>query len=62
MLSCTTYIILFSVHLRLTLVLALFLFIFIGTLKKIIFVVNLVPTLKQQLIKHINGKYKANKH
>ena len=46
--SCTMYIVLFSIFLPLMLELVAIFFIFIGTQKKVLLVLSLVPTLKQR--------------
>ena len=63
--SCTLILLYFQYFLQLTLELVLILFIFIGTSKKMLFVLSLVPMLKQQLnecnsIELINGKSQTN--
>ena len=67
--SCTIYIVLFAVFFitsicNSSVLLAVYaiavLSIFIVILKKIMLVLSLILVLKQQFIKHINGKYQTN--
>ena len=59
--SCTIYILLFAIFSRTTICISIvFLFIFIVVLKRIILVLSLILILKQQFIKHIDGKYQTN--
>ena len=59
------YTVLFSVFLTINIGIGtafIYFHIFIGILKRIIFLFNLMPILKQQIIKPVKGKYQTKKH
>ena len=58
--SCTIYIVLFGVFFITSICISSVFIYFHWYLKKIIFVLSLILVLKQQFIKHINGKYQTN--
>ena len=58
--SCTIYIVLFAVFFITVISISSVFIYFCWCLKKIMFVLSLILVLKQQFIKHINGKYQTN--
>ena len=59
---CTEYILLFVIAFLMNIGIISACFDFIGSWKKILLVSSLITILKEQFIRHVNGKYQRNKY